>query len=89
MALGDRGREATLGNALSLSARFALSQMEAEQVIDEMKGYAGRWEAAALTRSHQETLRQSGPALWRDTRKIEGVSFQSAKAYPKVPILIS
>jgi len=61
MSLGDRGREATLGNALSLSARFALSQMEAEQVIDEMKGYVGRWEehccAHAISPGDLEAIR--------------------------------
>ena len=61
MSLGYRGREATLENALSQSARFALSRIEAEQVIDGMKGCVGRWEehylSHAITPSDLEAIR--------------------------------
>jgi serine/threonine-protein kinase HipA len=61
MSLGDRGREATLGNALSQSARFALSRSEAERVIEEMKGSVGRWEehylSYAVTPADLEAIR--------------------------------
>jgi serine/threonine-protein kinase HipA len=44
MSLGSKGREATLENALSLSARFSLSRDGAEQIIDEVKMHVGKWE---------------------------------------------
>lgn len=49
MSLGDRGREASLANAMSLSARFGLSRNEAEQMLDEMKTCVGKWEEHYLT----------------------------------------
>jgi serine/threonine-protein kinase HipA len=44
MALGERGREASLENALSMSSRFGLGREEAEQVVAEMRSCAARWE---------------------------------------------
>jgi serine/threonine-protein kinase HipA len=44
MSLGDRGREATLANAISLSARFGLSQKEAQFTIEEIKLHVATWE---------------------------------------------
>jgi serine/threonine-protein kinase HipA len=44
MSLGDRGREATLANAVSLSARFGLSQKEAQFTIEETKLHVATWE---------------------------------------------
>ena len=44
MSLGDRGREATMVNAVSLSARFGLSRDEAQLIVEEMKNCVGTWE---------------------------------------------
>jgi serine/threonine-protein kinase HipA len=44
MALGERGREASPKNALSMSARFGLVREEAEQVVAEMRSCVARWE---------------------------------------------
>jgi serine/threonine-protein kinase HipA len=44
MALGERGREASLENTLSMSSRFGLGREEAEQVVAEMRSCAARWE---------------------------------------------
>lgn len=44
MALGERGREASLENALSMSPRFGLSREEAEKVVDEMRRCVSPWE---------------------------------------------
>jgi serine/threonine-protein kinase HipA len=44
MSLGDRGREATMVNAVSLSARFGLSRDEARLIVEEMKMCVGTWE---------------------------------------------
>jgi serine/threonine-protein kinase HipA len=44
MSLGDRGREATMVNAVSLSARFGLSREEARLIVEEMKNCVGTWE---------------------------------------------
>jgi serine/threonine-protein kinase HipA len=44
MSLGDRGREATLANAVSLSARFGLSRDEAQLLVEEMKVCVATWE---------------------------------------------
>ena len=44
MSLGDRGREATMLNAVSLSARFGLSRDEAQLIVEEMKTSVGTWE---------------------------------------------
>ncbi|MBE0598955.1 MAG: HipA domain-containing protein, partial [Desulfuromonadales bacterium] len=44
MALGERGREASLANALSMSPRFGLTSTQAEKVVAEMRVCAARWE---------------------------------------------
>jgi serine/threonine-protein kinase HipA len=44
MALGERGREASLANVLSMSPRFGLAEEEAGQVVAEMAGCVARWE---------------------------------------------
>ncbi len=44
MSLGDRGREATLVNAVSLSARFGLSRSDALMIVEEMTGNVETWE---------------------------------------------
>jgi serine/threonine-protein kinase HipA len=44
MALGERGREGSLKNALSMSPRFGLGREEAEQVVAEMRSCVTRWE---------------------------------------------
>lgn len=44
MSLGDRGREATIVNAVSLSARFGLSRNEALLIVEEMTGHVATWE---------------------------------------------
>jgi serine/threonine-protein kinase HipA len=44
MSLGNKGREATLGNALSLSARFGMSQDEANLIVEKMMACIGTWE---------------------------------------------
>lgn len=44
MALGERGREASLDNALSMSARFGLGREEAEKVVAKMCTCVARWE---------------------------------------------
>ena len=44
MSLGDRGREATLANAISVSTRFGLSQKEAQFTIEEIKVHVATWE---------------------------------------------
>jgi serine/threonine-protein kinase HipA len=44
MSLGDWGREATLANAVSLAARFGLSQKEALLIVEEMKVCVRAWE---------------------------------------------
>ena len=44
MSLGERGREATLKNAVSLSARFGLPQKQALLVVDEMRTGVQAWE---------------------------------------------
>jgi serine/threonine-protein kinase HipA len=43
MSLGNRGREATPANAVSMAARFGLSQKEALLIIEEMKARVGAW----------------------------------------------
>ena len=44
MSLGERGREATVVNAVSLSARFGLSQNKAQLIVEEMKECVKTWE---------------------------------------------
>ena len=44
MSLGDWGREATPANAVSMAARFGLSQKNALLIIEEMKARVGAWE---------------------------------------------
>jgi serine/threonine-protein kinase HipA len=44
MALGNRGREATLVNAMSLSARFGVTYDEARLIGEDMKIRVGSWE---------------------------------------------
>lgn len=44
MSLGEKGREATLENVVSLSARFGLPQDHAQMIIEEMKLCIGTWE---------------------------------------------
>jgi serine/threonine-protein kinase HipA len=44
MALGERGREASLINALSLSPRFGLTREDAEQVMANLQGCVAGWE---------------------------------------------
>jgi serine/threonine-protein kinase HipA len=44
MSLGDRGREASLANAVSLSARFGLTHKEALLIVEEMKVCVRAWE---------------------------------------------
>jgi len=44
MALGERGREASLANALSMSPRFGLAKAEAERIVSEMRACAANWE---------------------------------------------
>ncbi|WP_049818913.1 type II toxin-antitoxin system HipA family toxin [Geotalea uraniireducens] len=49
MSLGERGREATLANAVSMHARFGLTRSEAEQVIDDMRACVAKWEQLFIT----------------------------------------
>jgi len=44
MSLGDRGREATMVNAMSLSVRFGLSRNEARLIVEEITEHVGTWE---------------------------------------------
>lgn len=44
MSLGDQGREATLTNAMSLSARFGLPHKEALLIVEEMRAEVKTWE---------------------------------------------
>ncbi len=44
MSLGYRGREATLANAMSLSARFGLPHKEALLIVEEMRVGVKTWE---------------------------------------------
>jgi serine/threonine-protein kinase HipA len=44
MALGERGREASLVNALSMSPRFGLTQDDAKRVVIEMQERVAHWE---------------------------------------------
>jgi serine/threonine-protein kinase HipA len=44
MSLGEGGREATLKNAMSMSARFGIFQDEAYLIIEEMKTCVETWE---------------------------------------------
>lgn len=44
MALGERGREASLINAVSMSRRFGLAGIEAGRVVDDMRRCVAKWE---------------------------------------------
>jgi serine/threonine-protein kinase HipA len=61
MTLGERGRESSLVNAVSLSPRFGLARTEAEQIVAEMRGCVARWEehfrADAVSDSDIEAIR--------------------------------
>jgi serine/threonine-protein kinase HipA len=43
MAVGEHGREATLGNALSRAARFGFMKKEAQETIDRISGIVRAW----------------------------------------------
>lgn len=43
MSVGERGREATLGNALSRSARFGLSDKNAQAIVAQLLKITGKW----------------------------------------------
>jgi serine/threonine-protein kinase HipA len=61
MSLGEKGREASLSNALSLSPRFGLNLHEAEDVLADMKACVGEWEkhyrALAVSAGDIEAIR--------------------------------
>ncbi len=61
MSLGDKGREATLENALSASARFGLPRDEAQLIVAEMTACVENWEehfaAQAVSSVDVEALR--------------------------------
>jgi serine/threonine-protein kinase HipA len=61
MSLGEKGREASLSNALSLSPRFGLTRHEAEAVVAGMKACVARWEdhfrALAVSAGDIEAIR--------------------------------
>lgn len=63
MSLGLRGREASIGNALSTSPRFGLSRDAAGQLVEEMKTNVAAWEehftAHAVTAGDREAIRAS------------------------------
>lgn len=44
MSLGEKGREASLDNVVSMHARFGLTRSDAEQVIDQMRACVANWE---------------------------------------------
>jgi serine/threonine-protein kinase HipA len=44
MAMGERGREASLENALSMSPRFGLAQDDAKRVVIKMQERVAHWE---------------------------------------------
>jgi serine/threonine-protein kinase HipA len=61
MSLGKKGREASLGNALTMSPRFGLTLHEAENVVDDMKACVAKWEehfgAFAVSAGDLEAIR--------------------------------
>ena len=42
-SVGERGREATLENALSRSARFGLSDKNAQAIVAQLLEITGKW----------------------------------------------
>lgn len=44
VSLGERGREASLDNVVSMHARFGLTRSGAEQVIDQMRACVANWD---------------------------------------------
>jgi serine/threonine-protein kinase HipA len=43
MSIGERGREASLKNALSHAVRFGLTGAEAQKIIDQIAMTVGGW----------------------------------------------
>ncbi len=54
MSVGEQGREATLKNALSRSARFGLSNGDAQAIVEQLLKITGNW------REHYEECGMSG-----------------------------